>query len=109
MGEISLQLQTAKKPGSQLHMTFSLDDADVRRAFDKVYGSGGVFYALWHPDRFQNSVIYDPRPGVEGEQGSTLMQHLTHVAGRKDVWYVANGWLYSYRFVAERAKVTAAR
>jgi S-adenosylmethionine synthetase len=23
------------------------------------------------------------------------------VANRKDVWYVANGWLYSYRYVAE--------
>jgi len=38
MGAISLQLNTVKLPGSQLDMTFSLDDADVRRAFDKVYG-----------------------------------------------------------------------
>ena len=37
MGEISLQLQTAQLPGSQLDMTFKLDDSDVRRAFDKVY------------------------------------------------------------------------
>jgi len=40
-------------------------------------------------------------------QGSTLVQHLAHVANRKDVWYVANGWLYSYRYVAENAQVRA--
>lgn len=37
MGAISLQLQTVSLPGSQLDMTFQLDDGDVRRAFDKVY------------------------------------------------------------------------
>jgi hypothetical protein len=42
-----------------------------------------------------------------GRQGSTLMQHLAHVANRKNLWYVANGWMYSYRYVAERARVTA--
>ena len=73
-----------------------LQDPDLRGQ------AGGIFYALWHPDRFQNSVIYDPRPGVEGVSGSTLMQHLAHVANRKDMWYVANGWMYSYRFVAEQ-------
>jgi hypothetical protein len=86
---------------------FGADVADLNAAFDKVHNSGGIFYALWHPDRFRNSVLYDPRPGVEGRQGSTLMQHLAHVANRKDVWYVANGWLYSYRFVAENVRVSA--
>ena len=84
------------------------DVAEANAAFDEVLRSGGIFYALWHPDRFQNSVIYDPRPGVEGKEGSTLMAHLAHVANRKDVWYVANGWLYSYRYVAEHAKVSTA-
>jgi hypothetical protein len=85
------------------------DVAEANGAFDEVLRSGGIFYALWHPDRFQNSVVYDPRPGVEGKEGSTLMAHLAHVANRKDVWYVANGWLHSYRYVAERAKVVPAR
>ena len=71
--------------------------------------AGGIFYALWHPDRFRNSVLYDPSPGVDGVRGSTLMQHLAYVANRKDVWYVANGWLYSYRYVAENACVEAGR
>lgn len=60
---------------------------------------------MWHPDRYSNSVIHDPRPPVEGVQGSSLIQHLAHVAHRKDVWYVANGWLHCYRYVAENAKV----
>lgn len=81
------------------------DVAELNEAFDRVHQAGGIFYALWHPDRFLNSAIYDPRPGVEGVRGSTLMQHLAHVANRKDTWYVANGWLYSYRFVADNARV----
>jgi hypothetical protein len=87
----------------------SKDVAELNDAFDKVLQAGGVFYALWHPDRFRNSVLYDPSPGIDGQRGSTLMQHLAHVANRKDVWYVANGWLYSYRYVAENARVTSGR
>jgi len=45
---------------------------------------------------------------VDGVAGSTLMLHFTHVANRRDVWYVANGWLYSYRFGAQHAKVSRA-
>jgi hypothetical protein len=90
------------EPKGRFH---AADVADLNKAFDEVVAGGGVFYALWHPDRFKNSVIYDPRPGIEGQQGSTLMQHLAHVANRKDVWYVANGWMYSYRYVAENARV----
>jgi hypothetical protein len=86
---------------------YARDVAELNAAFDKVYQSGGIFYALWHPDRFRNSVIYDPRPGIDGKQGSTLVQHLAHVANRKDVWYVANGWLYSYRYVAQSARVAS--
>lgn len=74
-------------------------------AFEQVYRQGQIFYAMWHPDRYSNSVIHDPRPPVEGVQGSSLIQHLAHVAHRKDVWYVANGWLHCYRYVAENAKV----
>jgi len=82
------------------------DVAELNAGFDAVYRTGGIFYALWHPDRFLNSVIYDPAPGTDGVRGSTLMQHLAHVANRKDVWYVANGWLYSYHYVAENVIVS---
>lgn len=81
------------------------DVAALNEAFDRVYAQGGIFYAMWHADRYRNSVIYDTRPGIDGVQGSTLMQHFAHVSGRRDVWYVANGWLYSYRYVAENAHV----
>jgi hypothetical protein len=60
---------------------------------------------MWHPDRYRNSVIHDERHGVDGVQGSSLVRHLSHVANRKDVWYVPNGWLYCYRYVAEHANV----
>lgn len=84
---------------------YARDVAELDEAFDRVYRASGIFYALWHADRFRNSVLYDPSPGEDGVRGSTLMQHLAHVANRKDVWYVANGWLYSYRYVAENARV----
>lgn len=88
---------------------YAEDVAALNRAVDRVYHDGGIFYAMWHPDRYRNSIAYDPSPGVDGLRGSTLMQHLAHVAKRPDVWYVANGWLYSYRFVAEHAQVSRAR
>ena len=83
---------------------YAHDVAELNQAFANTYQAGGIFYALWHPDRFRNSVLYDPRPGVDGLRGSTLMQHLAYVAKRKDVWYVANGWLYSYHYVAQHAR-----
>jgi len=85
---------------------FAADVAELNAAFDRVHDAGGVCYAMWHPDRYLNSAIHDPRPGRDGVQGSTLVQHLRHVANRKDVWYVANGWLYSYRYIAEHATIT---
>jgi hypothetical protein len=85
---------------------YAVDVADLNEALDDAAKSGGVFYALWHPDRFHNSVVYDPCPSIDGRQRSTLMQQLTHVANRKDVWYVANGWMYCYRYVAENARVS---
>lgn len=86
---------------------FAADVEELDAAFDRVREAGGICYAMWHPDRYQNSVIHDPRPGRDGVQGSTLMRHLAHVANRQDVWYVANGWLYCYRYVAEYATVTS--
>jgi len=88
---------------------YAHDVALLNAAFDAVYEKEGIFYAMWHSDRYENSVIHDPRPGVDGTAGSTLIQHLAYVANRKDVWYVANGWLYSYRYVADHARVAAGR
>jgi trigger factor len=59
MGEISLQLQTVQLPGSQLDLTFKLDDSDVRRAFDKVYGELAQQSAIpgFRPGRAPAAVI----------------------------------------------------
>lgn len=82
------------------------EDVDaLDSAFERVCQTGGIFYAMWHPDRYRNSVVHDSRPPIEGVQGSSLIHHLEHIARRKDVWYVANGWLYCYRYVAEHAQV----
>ncbi|MBN1983197.1 MAG: hypothetical protein JW795_16805 [Chitinivibrionales bacterium] len=80
---------------------YAADVTNLNSAFETVYNKGGIFYAMWHPDRYKNSVIYDNRTPIEGTQGSSLMQHLTYVAGRKDVWYVTNGWLYDYQRAVE--------
>jgi hypothetical protein len=82
--------------------TYSLSAVnELNNAFYSVYDTGGIFYAMFHSDRYDNSIIYNNSPN-----SSTLMEHFRYVANRKDVWYVTNGWLYSYRMVAERASVT---
>jgi hypothetical protein len=81
------------------------DVAELNSAVDSSFKAGDVCYVMWHPDRYLNSVIHDTRPGQDGVQGSTLIQHLDHIANHKDVWYVSNGWLYSYRYVAENVSV----
>ena len=49
---------------------YASDVTELNNAFDTVYNDGGIFYSMWHPDRYSNSVIYDTRPGVEGVNGS---------------------------------------
>jgi len=85
---------------------YASDVAELNNAFDNTYNNGGIFYAMFHSDRYQNSVIYSTDAPVDGVSGSSLMEHFKHVANRTDVWYVANGWMYSYHMVAERANVT---
>jgi len=83
-------------------------ESDVRQmnnAFDQVYNDNGIFYAFYHADRYENSVLFDTLPGINGKQGSSLMKHFEYLANRPDVWYVANGWLYSYHAVAENVSV----
>jgi hypothetical protein len=85
---------------------YAADVDSLNSAFTTVYNNGGIFYAMWHPDRYTNSVIYDISSPIEGAQGSSLMQHLSYVSGRTDVWYVANGWLYDYHLAAGNVNVT---
>ncbi len=87
---------------------YTSDVTNLNSAFDTVYNSGGIFYGMWHSDRYSNSIIHSTDTPVEGVSGSSFMQHLAHVANRNDVWYVANGWLHAYRMVAQNARVSEA-
>ena len=48
---------------------YAEDAASLNRAFDAVRERGGVFYAMWHADRYENSVLYDVRPGGRRRRG----------------------------------------
>ncbi len=69
------------------------DVAEVNRKFDEVHAKGGIYNFLSHPQWLDY--------GAEG----FYEQHLKHLSGRADVWYVPMGPLYAYRRVAERAQV----
>ena len=94
-------LLQAEKPAGRYN---AADVGALNSAFDATYKAGGISYAMWHADRYSNSTIYSTSTTGSGT-ASTLMQHLAYVSNHKDVWYVANGWLYSYRTVAERVNV----
>jgi len=94
----------ARSPSARYYAS---DVATLNGLFDGAYNSGGICYGMIHVDRYSNSVLFDTRSGVEGSEGSSFMQHLSYISNRSDVWYVANGWLYSYHFVAENALVTS--
>ena len=66
--------------------------------FDSVYNHRGVMFAMWHADRYSNNVI-------NKLSDSSLVSILSYISNRKDVWYVANGWLMSYYKVSEDAEV----
>jgi PKD repeat protein len=58
-------------------------------AFDQAMAQGGIYLLLDHP---YSGFWYD---------GSYLLQHLNHIKGRNDVWYVPLGQLYLYHFLQE--------
>ena len=84
---------------------YESDVLQMNNAFEQVYNDNGIFYAFYHADRYENSVLFDTLPGINGIQGSSLMKHFEYLANRPDVWYVANGWLYSYHAVADNVIV----
>jgi len=57
---------------------------ELNNAFDSVYVSGGIYHAWGHV-------------GMDGwEPGMKGYEHIQHVKGKKDVWYVGFGHLYAY-------------
>lgn len=67
--------------------------AEINAKFDEAYSQGGIYSFLSHPQWLD----YGPDKFYE--------QHLAHVGGHKDVWYVPMGPLYTYRTVREGTQV----
>jgi PKD repeat protein len=63
--------------------------AQANAVFDDVLDAGSVYHLADHPN------------DGHWHDGSFLLQHLDHVKGRSDVWYVPFGQLYQYRFIQE--------
>lgn len=63
--------------------------AQANALFDDALAAGSIYHLADHPN--------------EGRwhDGSYLLQHLNHVKGRSDVWYVPFGQLYQYHFIQE--------
>jgi peptidoglycan/xylan/chitin deacetylase (PgdA/CDA1 family) len=69
------------------------DVPELNAKFDEVHQSGGIYNFLSHPQWLD----YGPDAFYE--------QHLAHIGGRPDVWYVPMGPLYAYRTLSEKTKV----
>jgi len=69
------------------------DVAAINAKFDEVYGKEGIYHFVSHPQ------------WLEYGSGRFYEQHLAHVGGRADIWYVPLGPLYTYRTVVEKTEV----
>ncbi|CAN5876936.1 hypothetical protein BH24ACI4_BH24ACI4_21060 [soil metagenome] len=88
--------QVVQKRGGSA--TSEIIDVEVlNRRFDEVYEGGGIYHFLSHPQWLD----FGPEGFYE--------RHLSHIAGRADVWYVPMGPLYAYRTLADQTEVTAGR
>jgi hypothetical protein len=61
--------------------------------FDNVYAAGGIHHIFLHPRN------HDWTSGP-------IVQHLSYIANRSDVWYVGFGQLYAYHYMEERNVIT---
>jgi peptidoglycan/xylan/chitin deacetylase (PgdA/CDA1 family) len=71
------------------------DVAEVNRVFDEVYNEGGIYHFVSHPMWLE----YGPEHFYE--------QHVKHIGGRNDVWYVPLGPLSAYKTAWEKTLVRA--
>ena len=70
-----------------------LDPAKLNGKFDEIYGSGGIYNFMSHPQWLD----FGPDGFYE--------KHLAHVSGKPDVWYVPMGPLYAFKTIADRTEV----
>jgi peptidoglycan/xylan/chitin deacetylase (PgdA/CDA1 family) len=71
----------------------AVDVPDLNAKFDEVYGEGGIYHFMSHPQ----SLDFGPEGFYE--------KHLAHIARRADVWYVPMGPVYAFRTLVERTDV----
>ena len=71
----------------------TIDMAAITAKFDEVYGKGGIYHFMSHPQWLD----FGPDKFYE--------THLKYVGGRRDVWYVPMGPLYAYRMIRDRTEV----
>ena len=67
--------------------------SSMNSQFDTVYNAGGIFHVFCHP-RSHNWT------------SGAIVQHLSYVANRSDIWYVGFGHLYAYHYMKERNVIT---
>lgn len=86
--------QVVQKRGG-IAKTGRTEVAEVNAKFDEVYARGGIYTFVSHPDLLD----YGPDKFYE--------QHLSHIGGHADIWYVPMGPLYAYHTVHQNTTVQA--
>ncbi|MBL8214479.1 MAG: polysaccharide deacetylase family protein [Bryobacterales bacterium] len=71
----------------------TIDVAAINAKFDEVYRKGGIYHFMSHPQWLD----FGPDGFYE--------QHLRHVSGKKDAWYVPMGPLYAFRTIRDSTAV----
>jgi hypothetical protein len=74
----------------------AIDLPSLNAKFDEVYGKGGVYNFMSHPQWLD----YGPSAFYE--------VHLKHIGGKNDVWYVPMGPAYAFRTVRDKTVVKPA-
>src|SRR5262249_23009889 len=69
------------------------DVAALNAKFDEVYGKGGIYHFMSHPQ----SLDFGPTGFYE--------QHLTHISHKADVWYVPMGPIYAFKTISDKTEV----
>jgi hypothetical protein len=79
--------------GEKTTLAGRTDVPKLNAKFDEVYAAGGIYSFVSHPQWLDY--------GAE----SFYEQHLAHIGGRDDVWYVPMGPLYAYRVLSEHTSI----
>jgi peptidoglycan/xylan/chitin deacetylase (PgdA/CDA1 family) len=69
------------------------DVHDLNAKFDEVYGKGGIYHFMSHPQSldFGSFGFYE--------------QHLSHISRHPDIWYVPMGPIYAFKTIVEKTNV----